>query len=295
MEAKATRIDPKSRTISCESIICDDDRDNECVLPDEFTVGYDRLVLSVGAMTNTFGIPGVEEHCHFIKETTDAIKIRKKIINCFERAKVPGISDEEKRKRLSFVVIGAGPAGLEFTAELRDFVEQDGPKYYCDLIPYVSIRLIEATNTVLGPFEKPLQEEAARRISRPARVYCPKTQQKVSVDFSLTELLLNSPVSKVDSDSLTLKDGTVLDHSLAVWAGGIKPLPLTSALIESLGTEQAEYKERARGRVAIDPWLRAYGGEGRILALGDCAVNPDAPLPPTGQSHPSRESTWLTS
>lgn len=283
IEAAATKIYPKSRTISCESVICDDMKDVEGVVPDKFTVEYDRLVLSVGAMTNTFGIPGVEENCDFIKETKDAIKIRKKIINCFERAKVPGISEEEKRKRLSFVIIGAGPAGLEFTAELRDFIEQDGPKYYCDLIPYVSIKLIEATNTVLGPFEKPLQEEAIKRISRPAKVYCPKTREKVSVDFSLTELLLNSPVSKVDRDTLTLKDGTVLNHSLAVWAGGIKPLPITSELIESLGQEQAEWKDKARGRVAIDPWLRAYGGEGRIMALGDCAVNPDTPLPPTGQ------------
>lgn len=267
IEAKATSIDPATRTISCESIVCADDQATDCLLPDEFTVDYDRLVVSVGAQINTFGIPGVYEHCEFIKETSDALRIRKRIVNCFERAKVPGLSEEEKRRRLSFVVIGAGPAGLEFTAELRDFIEQDGPKYYCDLIPYVSIKLVEATGTVLAPFEKPLQDEAAARITRPAKIYCPKTREKVSVDFTLTELLLNSPVTKIDVDTLTLKDGRVLDHSLAVWAGGIKPLKLTSDLIASLGSAQDAIKDKTRGRIGVDPWLRAYGGEGRILAL----------------------------
>lgn len=276
-------IDPKTQMITCESTLCEDDKNKECLLPDEFSVPYDRLVVTVGAMTNTFGIPGVEEHCEFIKEASDASRIRTKLVNCFERAKVPGISDEEKRKRLSFVIIGAGPAGLEFAAELRDFVEQDGPKYYCDLIPFVSIKLIEATGTVLGPFDKPLQDEAAKRIARPAKVYCPKTREKVPVDFTLLELMLNSPVTEIGPNTITLKDGRVLDHSLAVWAGGIKPLPLTTELINLLGPQQEQEKAKARGRIAVDPWLRAYGGEGRIMALGDCAVDTETPLPPTGQ------------
>lgn len=234
-------------------------------------------------MTNTFGIPGVEEHCHFLKEISDAKHIRTRLVNCFERASVPGISEEEKRRRLSFVVIGAGPAGLEFAAELRDFIEQDGPKYYCDIFPYISIKLIETTSTVLAPFEKALQDEAVKRISRPAKINCSKARDVLPTDFSILELMLDCPVIKVTVDTIELNDGRVLDHSLAVWAGGIKPLPLTDDLIRSLGPAQEQQQAAARGRIAIDPWLRAYGGDGRIMALGDCAVNPQNPLPPTGQ------------
>lgn len=267
--------------MNCQSVICDDL--DHCELPDEFEVEYDRLVVTVGAKTNTFGIPGVEENCHFLKEISDAKHIRTKLVNCFERASVPGISDEEKRRRLSFVIIGAGPAGLEFAAELRDFIEQDGPKYYCDLIPFISIKLVEATSTVLAPFDKPLQEEAAQRISRPAKINCPKARGMLPDDFTLLELMLNSPVTKITADTVELKDGSAIEYSLAIWAGGIKPLPLTAELIQSLGPLQEQEQAAARGRIAIDPWLRAYGGDGRIMSLGDCAVIPEGPLPPTGQ------------
>ena len=49
------------------------------------------------------------------------------------------MSDEERIKNLTFAVIGAGPTGIEFAAELRDFVEQDGPKYYPKLLKYVHV------------------------------------------------------------------------------------------------------------------------------------------------------------
>ena len=124
IEASATSIDPTTHTVACESIICNNQDDQDyCDLPDNFSVDYDRLIVTVGAKTNTFNIPGVEEHCHFLKEVSDAKNIRTKLLNCFERASVPGISEEEKRRRLSFVIIGAGPAGLEFAAakQYEDF------------------------------------------------------------------------------------------------------------------------------------------------------------------------------
>lgn len=284
IEASATSIDPTTHTVACESIICNNQDDQDyCDLPDNFSVDYDRLIVTVGAKTNTFNIPGVEEHCHFLKEVSDAKNIRTKLLNCFERASVPGISEEEKRRRLSFVIIGAGPAGLEFAAELRDFIEQDGPKYYCDLIPFINIKLIEASSTVLAPFEKPLQDEAVQRITRPAKIQCSKARDMLPTDFTLLELLLDSPVTKVTADTIELKDGRILDHALAIWAGGIKPLPLATNLIQSLGPAQQQEQASARGRIAVDPWLRAYGGNGRIMALGDCSLNPQNPLPSTGQ------------
>ena len=78
---------------------------------------YDRLVVTIGAQTNTFGIPGVREHCNFLKEVEDARRIRTAIVNCFERANLPDLTDEEKVKNLTFAIIGAGPTGIECTCE----------------------------------------------------------------------------------------------------------------------------------------------------------------------------------
>jgi NADH dehydrogenase FAD-containing subunit len=68
--------------------------------------------------SNTFGLPGVEEHCLFLKTTTDARKIRQRIVECFEHAEQPTTSHEEKQNLLHFVIVGGGPTGVEFAAEL---------------------------------------------------------------------------------------------------------------------------------------------------------------------------------
>lgn len=140
MEATATHVDWKARTVECESVVCEG---NSCII-DTFTVPYDRLLVTVGATTNTFGIPGVREHCNFLKQIGDARRIRTGIVNCFERANLPGLTDEQRDATLTFAVIGAGPTGVEFASELRDFVEQDGPTYYKHLLKHVSIKVIEA-------------------------------------------------------------------------------------------------------------------------------------------------------
>jgi len=54
---------------------------------------------------------GVKEHCQFLKQVEDAASLRKAISYCFERANVPGLSEEERQSALSFVIVGAGPTG----------------------------------------------------------------------------------------------------------------------------------------------------------------------------------------
>ena len=166
MEAIATSIDPKTNTVYCQSVICEG---NSCDIED-FEVTYDKLVVTVGAQTNTFGIPGVREYCCFLKQVEDARRIRGAIVNCFERANLPSLTEEERRGVLTFAVIGAGPTGIEFASELRDFIEEDGPKYYPKLLKYVKIKIIEAGPTVLAPFDKELQEEAIRQFERPVNI-----------------------------------------------------------------------------------------------------------------------------
>lgn len=99
--------------MTCESVVCDG---NSCEIED-FTINYDRLVVTIGAQTNTFGIPGVREHCCFLKQVEDARRIRSAIVNCFERANLPGMTDEARINNLTFAVIGAGPTGIEFAGK----------------------------------------------------------------------------------------------------------------------------------------------------------------------------------
>ena len=282
LEATATDIDPKSRKVTCQSVICEG---TNCKIED-FEVEYDRLIVGVGAQTNTFGIPGVRENCCFLKQVDDARRIRNGIVNCFERANIPSLSEEEKRNVLTFAVIGAGPTGIEFASELRDFIEQDGPKYYPNLLKYVSIKVIEASNTVLAPFDKSLQEEAIAQFLKPTSALTdPRVAGLIPRDFQLTELLLESGVKEVTATTIYLNNDKEIPYGLSVWAAGVGPLPITLQTIDNLNDakEQVDAQPIARGRLAIDSWCRVLGTDGSMFSLGDCSCDIANPLPATAQ------------
>ena len=181
--------------------------------------------------------------------------------------------------KTDILIIGAGPTGIEFAAELRDFVEQDGPKYFPELLKFVRIKVIEASSTILAPFDKSLQEEAIKQFNRKSDI----ANGLVPEQFKMTELLLDAAVEEVAEKTVSLKDGTKIPYGLAIWAAGNGPLPLTLQLIDALGNAQSEEQDTARGRLAIDPWMRVIGSDGKILAFGDCTCITSGQLPATAQ------------
>jgi NADH dehydrogenase FAD-containing subunit len=99
----------------------------------------------------------------------------------------------------------------------------------------------------------------------------------------LTELIINKKVERITEDRINLNDGTSIPYGLAVWAGGIGPLPITLSIINAIGGRQLDAQKVARGKIAVDPWLRAINGNGRIFSLGDCTCTQGACLPTTAQ------------
>ena len=85
-----------------------------------------------------------------MQEVEDAQRIRRTVIDCFERASLPNISEEERKRILHFVVVGGGPAGVEFAAELHDFVTEDLAKLYPLIKDDVKITLLEAADHILN-------------------------------------------------------------------------------------------------------------------------------------------------
>lgn len=285
LEAAATEVDPATDTVSRASIVCEG---NSCETV-EFDVGYDRLLFSVGAQTTTFGTPGVEEYCNYLKQVGDAQQIKNAIVSCFESACLPNLTDEEINKELTFVIVGAGPTGIEFAAELLDFIEENGPRYYKELLPLVSIKIVEAAPTILRPFEDGMKDEAIRRLTRTIEVEGVPTLRPC-------QLLLNKQVSEVTANFVYFKDGEKIPYGMALWAAGIGPLPITSDTIAALdGTEQLGAQEFARGRLGVDPWLRVIGGEGKIFAFGDCSCISSTPFLPATAQVASQQGEYLGS
>lgn len=85
-----------------------------------------------------------------MQEVEDAQKIRRTVIDCFEKAILPGLSEEERRANLHFVVVGGGPTGVEFAAELHDFLEEDLYKLYPGAKDLVKISLIQSGDHILN-------------------------------------------------------------------------------------------------------------------------------------------------
>ena len=115
---------------------------------------YDILVVAVGATTNTFNTPGVEENCFFLKQVEDAQKIRNVVIDLVETASIPGQTEDEIKRLLHFVVVGGGPTGVEFAAEVRDFVREDVAKIYPRIKDRVTVTLVQSQDHVLNTYDK---------------------------------------------------------------------------------------------------------------------------------------------
>jgi NADH:ubiquinone reductase (non-electrogenic) len=107
-------------------------------------------------MSQTFGIKGVEEYGCFLKEVWDAQKIRTKLMDCIETAAFPNQDPAEIDRLLHMVVVGGGPTGIEYAAELHDFLVEDLVRWYPELAGKVKITLVEALPNVLPAFSKQL-------------------------------------------------------------------------------------------------------------------------------------------
>lgn len=129
-------------------------------------IPYDKLVVSVGCYAQTFGTKGVRENAFFQKDVGDARKIRKRILECFEIASLPTTSEKLRKQLLNFAVVGGGPTGMEFAAELSDIVTQDMKKLYPTLAPKVQITVYDVMPRVLSMFDETLGEYAMRIFKR---------------------------------------------------------------------------------------------------------------------------------
>lgn len=87
---------------------------------------------------------------HVMQEVEDALKIRRSVIDCFEMAVIPSLSDEERRENLHFVIVGGGPTGIEFAAELNDFLEEDLVNLYPTVKDLVKISVIQSGDHILN-------------------------------------------------------------------------------------------------------------------------------------------------
>ncbi|KZT39017.1 FAD/NAD(P)-binding domain-containing protein [Sistotremastrum suecicum HHB10207 ss-3] len=231
--------------------------------PSSFTVKYDKLVISVGAYSQTFGIPGVKEHAVFLKGVSDARVIRSRIIECFEQASQPTLTDIQRRKLLNFCIVGGGPTGVEFAAELHDLLRTEIPTHYPALSKLARITLYDVAPHILGSFDENLVKYAEGRFAREG-----------------ITLRNQHHVEKVEKGSMIVKEQGKVDFGLLVWSTGLAPNPF----IESLDGVMKDPKTQS---VLTDEHLNILNEDGSpnpsVWAIGDAAVIKGNVLPATAQ------------
>ncbi len=217
-------------------------------LADGATLEYDTLVLATGSVTNYYGNHAVESEALGLKDLGEALHLRNHVLDCLERAAI-ATDAAERRRLLTFCIVGGGPTGVEFAGALAELVRLVLPYEYPEFPPSdVRIMLLEGGGRLLPTFKQRLSKYARRELE----------QRGVEVR---TETL----VASADEQGVMLRDGTELPTASIVWTAGVRPSHITV----HPGVTHTEQE-----RFAVDSHLRILGAE-HAYAIGDVAAAPD--------------------
>ncbi|KAI8355406.1 hypothetical protein B0O80DRAFT_42281 [Mortierella sp. GBAus27b] len=251
-ESECTDIDPESKTISITDV-----SDIKGAVSNT-TIPYDYLVVAIGADNQTFGMAGVREYACFLKEIWDAQKIRTRLMDCVESAGFASQTPEEVDRLLHMVVVGGGPTGVEYAAELHDFLKDDLELWYPELADRLKITLVEALPNVLPMFSSQLIQYTERTFK----------QNKIEV---MTKTMVKEVADKEIKVMNASNEMVTIPYGLLVWATGNCPRPLARKLMARI----KEGQKSPRGLI-IDDFMRVVGAQD-MYAIGDCTFSKYAP------------------
>lgn len=221
----------------------------------EGDVAYDFLVLALGGTTQTYGVPGVEEHGFFFKGLEDAVALRDQVIDLAEHADHARDS-LRRRELLTMAVVGGGYTGVELIAELHDFFHRYVvPRYRGIEAGDPRLLLLEASGEILSGVHPILGRRARAKLQRDG-----------------IEVRLGAKVTRVEATGVEINGGHIERTGLVVWVAGVKGHPV----LENLGLPL----DRA-GRVVVNRFLEVPGFP-EVCGVGDTvavAGHPEASVP----------------
>jgi len=242
--AEVTGIDPAARTVQ---------------LADGSQVAYDHLIVAAGATHSYFGHDEWAPAAPGLKTLADAFEIRRRVLMSFETAETTA-DPERRRALLTFVVIGAGPTGVEMAGTLAEIAKHTLAGEFRRIDPgSAQVLLVEGGPRVLQAMPESLSQKALEQLERLG-----------------VEVRLNARVTSIDNAGLEVQtgggpDGAPLQSyripsSCVVWAAGVAASPLGRLLGNATGVEC----DRA-GRIKVEPDL-SLAGHPEISVVGDLAA-----------------------
>lgn len=294
-----------------------------------FNVSYDKLVIAVGCYSQTFGTKGVRENALFLKDVGDARKIRRRILELFELAILPTTTDETRKHLLHFAIVGGGPTGMEFAAELSDLIGDDLSKMYPDVVKLIRISLYDVAPKVLPMFDAVLADYAVKTYTR--------QNIEIKTSHHVEELRMGFPEDPEASAhqerqlkggvyTLRTKEEGDVGIGMCVWSTGNMSNPFVQKALNTVHKYPAASAEATNeiapeshswiikrnsktGAINVNDRLQVLlqskatsGAEEEktatatmsdVFALGDTAILESGPLPGTAQVA-NQQALWLS-
>ena len=223
-------------------------------LRDSAPIAFDVLIVAPGSRHSYFGHDGWEQFAPGLKTMADAVQLREKMLLTFEEAERRRTATQT-RDRLTFVIVGGGPTGVELAGALAEIGRKAlGPDFPTLRIEDLAILLVEAGPRILPAFSADLSADAS-----------------AALEHMGVTIKLNSPVTDISNDGVTIGNEFVRSTNI-IWAAGNKASPLLTSL---------RVPQDSSGRIMVQPDLTILG-DPWIFVIGDAAhcVGPDGnPLP----------------
>jgi NADH dehydrogenase len=236
---EVTGIDLAARTVTSQ------------VLGRDTVTSYDSLLVAAGASQSYFGNDHFAEFAPGMKSIDDALELRGRIFGAFEMAELGATRGDDVDHLLTFVVVGAGPTGVEMAGQIAELAHNTLRKDFRAInTRKARVVLVDAAPQVLPPFGAKLGEKAHKEL------------EKLGV-----EVMLGGMVTEVDERGLEVKfkDGRTerIDSVAKIWAAGVQANPLGKTLSEQSGAPL----DRA-GRIGVNPDL-TLPGHPEVFVVGD--------------------------
>lgn len=209
------------------------------------TLPYDHAVIATGSMTNFFGDQQLQQHALSLKQVRDALDMRSFILQNFEEALLEK-DPAQRASRMNFVIVGAGPTGVEIAGALAELKRHVLPHDYPELdFADMHITLVESSDHVLNGMSDKTYANA-----------------RAQLEALGVQLRLGVRLSSYDGMVAKLNDGTEIRTSALLWTAGVK-----GAVIAGIPEQGLERGNRIR----VDAFNRVAGADG-LYAIGDVAA-----------------------
>ena len=227
------------------------DLQRRLLLTDRGPIPYDFLVLALGSQSDFFGNDSVARGAFGLKGLDEALALRNRVLSRFEASRWAKTA-EERQSLLSFAIVGGGPTGVELAGAYAELIRLVLRKDFRDLdLNEIHVYLLEAADTLLGPFEPELRAAAKRSLERKG-----------------VEVKLGARVADINKDVLTLAGGGEIRASTVIWTAGVR----ASEVGATLGVEVGK-----QWRVKVGPTLQVPGHPATFV-IGDLAAATDGEI-----------------